>query len=137
VKLATQILAVTTAAALLAGCGARRARVIVPKIGTTQNGIASWYGDPYHGRRAASGEIYDMEKWTAAHRRFAFGTCVRVFNLDNGRVTVVRINDRGPFKRGRIIDLSRAAGRAMEMIGPGTARVRVVVIPALGGYCGP
>lgn len=92
--------------------------------------MASWYGHPYHGRPTASGEIYDMERDTAAHRTFSFGTWVRVVNLSNGKHTEVRINDRGPFKRGRIIDLSRSAAREIDMIGPGTAKVRVTVIPA-------
>jgi rare lipoprotein A len=100
--------------------------------------VASWYGYPYHGRRAASGEIYDMEKLTAAHRTLPFGSLVRVENLENGRRVQVRINDRGPFVEGRIIDLSRAAARALGMLGPGTARVRLVLIglpeKTEGGY---
>lgn len=100
------------------------------EIGHTENGIASWYGNPYHGRQAANGEVYDMEKMTAAHRTMPFNTWVRVHDLDNGKITEVRITDRGPFVGGRIIDLSRAAARELAMIGPGTARVRVEVIPA-------
>ncbi len=92
--------------------------------------MASWYGDPYHGRRAANGEIYDMERLTAAHRTLPFGTRVRVDNLDNETSVEVRINDRGPFVDGRIIDVSRAAARALRMIGPGTARVRVEILEA-------
>jgi rare lipoprotein A len=94
--------------------------------------MASWYGHPYHGRRATSGEIYDMEKLTAAHRTLPFGTRVRVTNLQSGREVEVRINDRGPFVEDRIIDLSRAAARQIAMLGPGTARVRlrVVALPA-------
>jgi rare lipoprotein A len=90
-------------------------------------GIASWYGHPYHGRAAASGEIYDMEKFTAAHRTLPFGTLVRVINLDNEKSVEVRINDRGPFAGDRIIDLSHAAAQAIGLIGPGTARVRLEV----------
>ncbi|MEZ5355576.1 MAG: septal ring lytic transglycosylase RlpA family protein [Bryobacteraceae bacterium] len=108
-------------------CGSRRSKVVVPRIGSSQRGIASWYGPGYHGRPTASGEIYDMDRWTAAHQRFAFGTEVRVQNLDNGKTTKVRINDRGPFKKGRIIDLSRAAAKDLDMIRPGTARVRLVI----------
>jgi len=126
----SRLIAVVVASTLVACAGRRQANVITPLIGTRQTGIASWYGHPYHGRATASGEIYDMERDTAAHRRFAFGTWVRVYNLDNGRATEVRINDRGPFKRGRIIDLSRAAARRIDMIGPGTAHVRLVVIAA-------
>ena len=81
-----------------------------------------------NGKPTASGEIYDMDRSTAAHQRFVFGTRVRVENLENGKSTQVRINDRGPFKKGRIIDLSRSAARDIDMIGPGTARVRLVVL---------
>jgi len=90
--------------------------------------MASWYGEPYHGRRAADGEIYDMERLTAAHRTLPFDTWVEVNNLDNGKHVDVRITDRGPFVKGRIIDLSRAAAREIDMLGPGVARVRLRVI---------
>ena len=93
-------------------------------------GLASWYGHPYHGRASASGEIYDMEQMTAAHRTLPFGTLVRVHDLDNEKTVDVRINDRGPFVDGRIIDLSHAAARAIEMIGPGTAHVRLEILSA-------
>jgi len=94
----------------------------------SEEGEASWYGPGFHGKRTASGEVYDMEDMTAAHRRLPFGTLVRVENRDNGRRAVVRINDRGPFAHGRIIDLSRAAARQIGMLGSGTARVRIVVV---------
>jgi rare lipoprotein A len=97
-------------------------------LGQTETGGASWYGHPYHGRRAANGEIYDMEKLTAAHRTLPFDTWLRVLNLDNSKTVEVRITDRGPFVEGRIIDLSHAAARAIDMLGPGTARVRLEVI---------
>jgi rare lipoprotein A len=93
-------------------------------------GVASWYGHPFHGRASASGEIYDMEQMTAAHRTLPFGTIVRVHNLDNEKSADVRIIDRGPFVDGRIIDLSHAAARAIEMIGPGTAHVRLEILSA-------
>lgn len=93
-------------------------------------GLASWYGHPYHGRAAASGEVYDMEQFTAAHRTLPFGTLVRVLNLENSKTVDVRINDRGPFVDDRIIDLSHAAARSIDLIGPGTARVRVEVLQA-------
>ncbi len=111
------------------GCARRKKpRVPVPaRVGHAETGVASWYGEPYHGRRAANGEVYDMEKLTAAHRTLPFGTWVRVGNLTNGRSVVVCITDRGPFVGERIIDLSRAAARAIDMIGPGTAKVRVTV----------
>jgi rare lipoprotein A len=101
-----------------------------PSTESGETGLASWYGHPYHGRASASGEIYDMEQMTAAHRTLAFGTMVRVHDLDNEKSVDVRINDRGPFVDGRIIDLSHAAARAVEMIGPGTARVRLEILNA-------
>lgn len=93
-----------------------------------QEGEASWYGDPYHGQRAASGEVFDKNKLTAAHRTLAFDTWVRVENLRNGRTVDVRINDRGPFVSGRIIDVSEAAARQIDLIGTGVAPVRVTVL---------
>jgi len=105
----------------------------VPTTGTPaapivqgETGIASWYGHPYHGRRAASGEIYNMYDMTAAHRTLPFGTMVRVHDLENGRDVTVRINDRGPFVEGRIIDLSYAAAQSMGM--PGLAKVRLEIL---------
>jgi rare lipoprotein A len=102
----------------------------VPTLESGETGLASWYGHPYHGRASASGEIYDMEQMTAAHRTLPFGAMVRVHDLDNEKSVDVRINDRGPFVDGRIIDLSHAAARAIEMIGPGTARVRLEILSA-------
>ncbi len=96
-----------------------------PHVGWSESGVASWYGHPYHGRKAANGETYDMDRLTAAHRTLPFGAVVEVENRDNGRKVEVRITDRGPFIDGRVIDLSRAAAQAIEMIGPGTARVRL------------
>jgi rare lipoprotein A len=114
-----------------AGCGRKKKQAHVPstpRVKMVETGIASWYGYPYHGRRAANGEIYDMEKMTAAHRTLPFDTWVAVDNLDNGRTVTVRITDRGPFVNGRIIDISKAAAREIEMIGPGIAKVRVRVV---------
>jgi len=88
-----------------------------------EEGIASWYGLPFHGRRTASGERFDMNALTAAHPWLPFGTRVLVRNPQNGRSVVVRINDRGPFVRGRIIDLSHAAARALGILGLGTRKV--------------
>lgn len=93
--------------------------------GYVEEGIASWYGPKFHGRRTSSGEVYNMYEMTAAHRVLPMNTKVRVTNLDNGKVIDLRVNDRGPFVGDRIIDLSFAAAREIEMIGPGTARVRV------------
>ena len=120
----------------LAGCAHKKhARVpppplpgAVPQPGYTETGLASWYGHPYHGRAAADGEIYDMETLVAAHRTLPFDTWVRVVNLTNNKSVDVRIIDRGPFVDGRIIDLSHAAARAIDLIGPGVAQVRVEVL---------
>jgi rare lipoprotein A len=98
------------------------------RIGQQESGIASWYGVPYHGRRAANGEVYDMRKMTAAHRTLPFGTWVKVLNETNGLSVEVRITDRGPFVDDRVIDLSRAAAERIRMIGPGLAKVRLTVI---------
>lgn len=94
-----------------------------------ESGIASWYGADFHGRLTSNGETYDKEKLTCAHRSLAFGTYLRVRNLDNGSSVVVRVNDRGPFAKNRIIDLSEAAARIIGMIPTGTARVSLEVIP--------
>jgi rare lipoprotein A len=98
--------------------------------GYTEEGVASWYGPPYHGRAAADGEIYDMETLVAAHREMPFNTWLRVTNLANGKTVDVRIIDRGPFVRGRILDLSKAAARQIDLLGPGIGRVRLEVIAA-------
>jgi len=90
-----------------------------------QKGTASWYGEPYHGRKTSNGETYNMWSLTAAHKTLPFGTWVRVVNTENKRETRVRINDRGPFIRGRIIDLSRKAAEAIGMLGTGTAHVKI------------
>jgi peptidoglycan lytic transglycosylase len=91
-----------------------------------QEGIASWYGPGFNGKSTANGEIYNMDAMTAAHRTLPFGTTVRVHDLENGRSVVVRINDRGPFVAGRIIDLSREAARELHM--DGTALVRLEIL---------
>jgi rare lipoprotein A len=96
-----------------------------PDPGRSQTGIASWYGKKFHGRRTASGERYDMHAMTAAHRTLPFGTRVEVTDLETGRSVRVRINDRGPFVQGRIIDLSYAAARKLGMVERGLARVRI------------
>ena len=97
-------------------------------INFIEEGNASWYGEPFHGRRASNGEIYDMYKLTAAHRTLPFETMVRVTNLSNGKSTVVRITDRGPFIENRVIDLSLAAAREIDSVGPGVVPVRVEIL---------
>jgi rare lipoprotein A len=124
---------------LLFLCACHKQRVaVVPPIGKAppdsvvspeeKVGVASWYGDPYHGRRTSNGETYNKYSMTAAHRTLPFDTVVKVNNLENGRNVKVRINDRGPFKDNRIIDLSYAAAKEINMIGPGTAKVRLEVL---------
>ena len=99
--------------------------------GFRQSGLASWYGDPFHGRKTANGETYNMHGISAAHKTLPFNTVVNVRNLDNGRDIRVRINDRGPFVRNRVIDLSYGAARQIGLVGPGTARVELVALGAV------
>ena len=101
-----------------------------------EEGKASWYGAPFHGRHASNGEIYDMNKLTAAHRTLPFNTVVRVTNQTNGKSTTVRITDRGPFVDNRIIDLSYAAAREIESIGPGVVPVRLEILSAIDPTAG-
>ena len=128
--------------AFVAGCSKKKTAVVAPApgltprpstqpappVGTAERGLASWYGHPYHGRPAADGEIYDMEKLVAAHRTLPFQTVVRVRNLINGKTVDVRIIDRGPFVEGRVIDLSHAAAKAIDLIGPGVAQVEITIV---------
>ncbi len=116
---------------LLAGCAPMRTTPPAPPpvIDGVQLGVASWYGPGFHGNRTANGEIYDQYELTAAHRTLPLGTRVMVTNLSNGRAVEVRINDRGPFVGGRAIDLSYAAACVLHVVGPGTARVRIEVLP--------
>jgi rare lipoprotein A len=93
-----------------------------------QRGIASWYGEDFHGRRTSSGEIYNMYDMTAAHKTLPLGTYVKVRNLENEKSVVVRVNDRGPFIRGRIIDLSYTSAKKIGLVGPGTAPVEVIAL---------
>jgi rare lipoprotein A len=99
-----------------------------PPGGYVQTGVASWYGEEFHGRKTSSLEVYDMNDLTAAHNTLPLGTFVAVTNLNNSRSVIVRINDRGPFVKNRVIDLSYAAARAIDMIGTGTAPVRIEVL---------
>lgn len=118
-RLAALLACSTLLAVAVASC---RSAGGVPRV---ERGVASWYGQQFHGRLTANGERYDMHQMTAAHRTLPFGTVVEVVNVGNGRRVTVRINDRGPFAHGRIIDLSYAAAREIGLVGPGTARVEV------------
>ena len=94
----------------------------------SETGLASWYGKPYHGRPTASGERFNRHDLTAAHRTLPFGTVVEVKHLGNGKTVKVTINDRGPFVKGRILDLSEAAAKRLNMLNEGVARVRVTAL---------
>ncbi len=101
--------------------------VVLPSaVGYVEQGVASWYGPDFHGGRTSTGETYDMDAMTGAHPTLPLPAWVRVTNLENGRSVVVRLNDRGPFAKDRIIDLSRAAAEQLDMVRAGTARVEVV-----------
>lgn len=134
-------------AVIIVGCAAsprftkdRHAEPVVPSTtlrtvpptangrAVTYEGMASYYAHDFHGKKTANGEEYDMNGFTAAHRSFPFGTKVRVTNLENRKSCVVRVNDRGPFKLERIMDLSLGAAQALDMMKSGTARVRLDVV---------
>ena len=111
---------------LVTGCASSpRGSTTVPGAKVSETGVASYYAHKYHGRTTANGERFDMNDMTAAHKTLPFGTRVRVTNLNNGKSVTVRINDRGPFVKGRVIDLSLAAAKKLDMVGPGLAEVRL------------
>ncbi|MEM6794625.1 MAG: septal ring lytic transglycosylase RlpA family protein [Acidobacteriota bacterium] len=132
---AAALAALGAALMLFAGCATNR--FDRPRVGSVQRGVASWYGEPFHGRATASGAIYDMHLLTAAHRELPLGTVVDVTNLENGREVRVLVNDRGPFAKGRVLDLSYAAAQKIRMVGPGTAKVEIVIVELGGGPSGP
>jgi rare lipoprotein A len=122
-----RIVAIFLALSITSGCTLLRRESIPPQIKRVEVGWASWYGKDFHGRRTASGAVYDMYQLTAAHKTLPLGTTVMVTHLDNGKSVMVAINDRGPFVKGRIIDLSYAAAQALGMVEEGVARVRMEV----------
>jgi rare lipoprotein A len=126
---------------VLAGCSraVTMSPPIPPAVGIEEVGFASWYGAPHHGRRTASGEVFDMNQLTAAHRSLPFGTRLLVTNRDTSQATEVRVNDRGPFVDGRILDVSYAAARQLGAVGPGVipVRLRVVSLPGAGKAAAP
>ncbi len=129
----TFLLAVLLLQLLATGCSNNRKTAAPPSLGVPiERGIASWYGPRFHGRRTASGERYNMNDLTAAHPSLPFGTKVGVRNTRTGREVVVKVNDRGPFSKNRIIDLSYAAAREVGVVGPGTAAVELYLVPAAG-----
>jgi len=110
----------------------KRYYVMNSASGFRQRGMASWYGPDFHGKQTSNGESYNMHAMTAAHKTLPIPVLVRVKNLDNGKSVVVRVNDRGPFVDDRIIDLSYAAAKQLEMVGPGTARVEITALESNG-----
>lgn len=114
--------------ALLAGCGSTPKSGAPVSSGHSESGMASYYGNEFNGRKTASGERFDQGKLTAAHRTMPFGTRVKVTNTKNNRSVVVRVNDRGPFVRGRVIDLSSSAFRSIAGLNEGVVPVRIQVI---------
>ena len=122
------------AAGLLAACLMVSACSLLPKgdtsldLGIKDRGVASWYGEAFHGKLTANGEVFDKTALTAAHRKLPLGSVVRVMNLNNGRVVKVRVTDRGPYVPGRILDLSEAAAHELGMVEAGTAAVQVEVV---------
>jgi rare lipoprotein A len=130
-KPASRLLAATLPLLLSVGCAANRRPEVSPGFGRPmQSGMASWYGPGFHGRRTANGERYNMHALTAAHPTLPFGTRLEVRNVRTGQSVVVRINDRGPFAKNRILDLSYAAAREAGVHGPGTAYVEIYPAPA-------
>jgi rare lipoprotein A len=107
------------------------------KLGQTMTGVSSWYGPNFHGKKTSNGEKYNMYARTAAHKTWPMDTMVKVTNLQNGKSTVVRINDRGPFVKGRIIDCSYAAGKALGLDKSGIAKVRLEVVGFAGKVKSP
>lgn len=105
--------------------GCKTAKPPSTQLQLIESGIASWYGPNFNGKPTATGEIYDMNKMTAAHRTLPFQTMVKVVNQDNGKAVTVRVNDRGPYAKNRIIDLSKGAAEKLDIIGPGTANVKL------------
>jgi rare lipoprotein A len=113
--------------------GNRKPASAPPTLGVpVERGIASWYGPKFNGKRTASGERYDMNAFTAAHPSLPFGTKIGVRNTRTGREVMVRVNDRGPYSKNRVIDLSYAAAREVGVVGPGTASVEIYLVPAAG-----
>ena len=134
-----RLLPLAVAAGFMVACAGPRAtmRPTPAVVGAEERGLASWYGHPYHGRRTSNGEVYDMHRMTAAHRTLPFSTWLHVENLSTGQTARVRVNDRGPFVDGRILDVSRAAALELGIVGPGVVPVRLRVIAPPPGAAAP
>ncbi len=110
---------------LVSSCHRKQVPASSVEVSGTETGMASFYAESYNGRKTANGEIYNSSKLTAAHKKLPFGTKVKVTNLSNGKSVKVRINDRGPFVAGRIIDLTRSAAKKIDMVNAGVVKVRI------------
>lgn len=120
-----RIYALLAALLLLSACSSQGTSPVTP---SPTSGQASWYGAKHHGKKTASGERFNQHALTAAHRTLAFGTRIKVTNTRNNKSVIVRVNDRGPYSKGRIIDLSRAAANKIDMLNSGVAPVRLQVL---------
>ncbi|MGC3957121.1 MAG: septal ring lytic transglycosylase RlpA family protein [Verrucomicrobiota bacterium] len=128
-KFLTVLVATSLVAGVASGDGSDgKTTVAMLKTSKAETGVASYYGVPYHGRQTASGEVFNMNELTAAHPTLKFGTKVKVTHLANNRSVTVRINDRGPFVKGRVIDLSKAAAEELQMVRAGVAEVKIEVL---------
>lgn len=128
-KISTVLIVAAFAGVVTFGDGLEgKTGVAMLKTAKPETGVASYYGVPYHGRQTASGEVFDMNELTAAHPTLKFGTKVKVTHLANNRSVTVRINDRGPFVKGRVIDLSKAAAEELRMVRAGLAEVKIEVL---------
>jgi len=116
------------AISLIFSCGIKKTESNSSKFSFYEKGEASWYGPGFNGKKTASGEKFDMYKLTAAHKKLAFGTIVKVTNLNNGKSVIVKINDRGPFVKGRVIDLSKKAAQQIDMINSGHVPVKIEIV---------
>ena len=110
---------------LLSSCHRKSVPAAAAEVSGSETGLASFYSESYNGKKTANGEIYNSSDYTAAHKTLPFGTKVKVTNLTNGKTVKVRVNDRGPFVSGRIIDLTRAAARKIEMVNAGVVKVKI------------
>src|SRR5438477_1043420 len=113
-------------------CATVHQRPVEREIGYQEEGVASWYGGEFNGRRTANGEVYDMHGLSAAHRTLPLGTIVKVTSMENGRSVQLKVNDRGPLVSGRVLDLSYGAARQLGIVGAGTGRVRIEVVRLAG-----
>jgi rare lipoprotein A len=125
---AERAIGVLAACLFVCACSSFPKGEVALDLGMKDRGVASWYGQAFHGKLTANGEVFDKTAFTAAHRKLPLGSIVRVMNLNNGRVVKVRVRDRGPFVPGRILDLSEAAARELGMVEAGTAPVQLVVL---------